>query len=116
MLIDILIGLAVVIVVFVVIIATQPADFRVTRATTIAAPAEVVFAQVNDLHQWEAWSPWAKLDPACKNSYAGSPAGTGGKALEVGVAGRNGIDRLRLLRARASLSGVGANSRSQSKG
>src|SRR5262249_32938667 len=37
----------------------------------------VVFAQVNDLHKWEGWSPWAKLDPTMKQTYEGQPAGTG---------------------------------------
>jgi hypothetical protein len=32
---------------------------------------------VNDLHNWEAWSPWAKLDPAVKNTFEGAPAGAG---------------------------------------
>jgi len=59
------------------IVALQPSDFRVTRSATIAAPPETVFSQVNDLHRWEAWSPWAKLDPAAKNSYEGPAAGIG---------------------------------------
>ena len=73
----ILIGLAAVIVVFAVIVAMQPAEFRVMRSATIAAPAPVVFAQVNDFHKWEAWSPWEKLDPNMKKTYEGAPAGTG---------------------------------------
>src|SRR6266852_2515065 len=73
----ILIALALIVVVFVVIIAIQPSDFRITRSATIAAPPEAVFAQVNDLHNWEAWSPWAKLDPNAKTTYAGPAAGTG---------------------------------------
>jgi uncharacterized protein YndB with AHSA1/START domain len=76
-LIKILIGLAIVVVVFIIIVATRPADFRVTRSTVISAPREIVFAQVNDLHKWEAWNPWGKLDPACKMTYEGPPAGTG---------------------------------------
>jgi hypothetical protein len=32
---------------------------------------------VNDFHKWEAWNPWARLDPAMKHAYAGAPAGTG---------------------------------------
>jgi len=32
---------------------------------------------VNDFHNWEAWSPWAKGDPAMKKAYEGAPAGTG---------------------------------------
>src|SRR5678815_2422355 len=27
--------------------------------------------------RWEAWSPWAKIDPAMKQTFEGSPAGTG---------------------------------------
>jgi hypothetical protein len=77
MLKKILIVLAVFVVVFVVIVALQPAEFRVVRSATISAPAQVVFAQVNDFHNWNAWSPWAKLDPAMKQTYEGAPAGIG---------------------------------------
>src|SRR6266850_5363974 len=77
MLSNILIGLAVLVVVFIIVVATRPDSFRVTRSITIPAPAEVVFAQVNDLHKWEAWNPWGKLDPAMKQAYEGAPAGAG---------------------------------------
>ena len=77
MLKKILIGLAVIVFVFVVIVALQPSEFRVARSATIVAPPPAVFAQVNDFHKWEAWSPWAKLDPAAKNSFEGPAAGTG---------------------------------------
>ena len=77
MLTTILIGLAVIVVVFIIVVATRPADFRVTRTSTMSAPPVIVFAQVNDLHKWEAWNPWLKLDPACKMTYEGPPAGIG---------------------------------------
>jgi len=77
MLIKILIGIAVIVVVFVVVVALQPSDFRIERTTTIAAPANAVFAQVNDFHKWEAWSPYDKIDPALKRIYSGAPAGVG---------------------------------------
>jgi len=77
MIIKILIGLVVVVVVFAVIVALQPSEFRVVRSATISALAPAVFAQVNDFHKWEAWNPWAKLDPAMKQTYEGAPAGTG---------------------------------------
>src|SRR5436190_13618996 len=73
----ILIGLAVVVIAFVAIAAMQPAEFSVQRAAVMPAPADAVFAQVNDFHNWEAWSPWAKLDPAMKQSYEGASAGIG---------------------------------------
>lgn len=62
---------------FAVVAAMQPAEYTVTRTTTIAAPPATVFAHVNDFHKWEAWSPWAKLDPACKNTFEGPTAGKG---------------------------------------
>ena len=77
MLKKILIGLAVIVVVFLIVVAFQPADYRVTRTATIAAPPAVVFAQVDDLRKWEAWSPWAKMDPAMKVTYTGPAAGVG---------------------------------------
>jgi len=77
MLKKILIALAAIVVVFIVVVAMQPSDFRIARSATISAPAPAVFAEVNDLHKWEAWSPWAKLDPAAKSTFEGPSAGTG---------------------------------------
>jgi len=77
MLKKILIAIAAIVVVFVVVVAIQPSEFRIVRSATISAPAPAVFAQVNDFHNWEAWSPWAKVDPAMKQAYEGPPAGTG---------------------------------------
>src|SRR5688572_18237492 len=73
----ILIAVAVVVVGFVIVVAMQPADFRIERSATVAAPPHAVFEQVNDLHRWTAWSPWEKLDPAMKRTYEGAPAGAG---------------------------------------
>lgn len=73
----ILIGLAAVVVIFLIVAAMQRSDFRITRTAIIAAPASTVFEQVNDLHKWNAWSPWAKLDPNARNTFDGPPAGVG---------------------------------------
>src|SRR5438045_1190045 len=72
-----LLVVGILVIAFVIIVATRPADFRVTRSTTIAAPPDSIFAQVNDLHNWQAWSPWAKLDPNAKMTYEGPAAGIG---------------------------------------
>ena len=66
----ILVGLA-------VFVATRPAEFRIVRSRTVAAPPDVVHAYVNDLHKWPEWSPWEKLDAAMKREYSGAPAGPG---------------------------------------
>ncbi len=72
-----LIALSLIVIAFAVVVALQPSEFRITRNATISAPAPAVFAQVNDFHKWEAWSPWAKLDPSAKNSFEGPSEGTG---------------------------------------
>ena len=74
---NILIAVAGVVGAFGVLVARRPSEFQVSRSTTIAAPPSSVFDQVNDFHNWEAWSPWAKLDPAMKQTYEGPTAGTG---------------------------------------
>jgi len=79
MLKKILIVLVIIIIVLVGVVAVQPADFRITRSATIAAPPAAVFEQVNDFHKWNDWSPWAKLDPNAKNTFEGPAAGLGAK-------------------------------------
>jgi uncharacterized protein YndB with AHSA1/START domain len=70
---------AVLIAILCVIIAMQSNEFAVSRSMTMAAPPEAVFAQVNDFHNWEAWSPWAKLDPNAKSTFEGPTSGEGSK-------------------------------------
>ena len=74
--------LAVVFVLLVVLagfVAMQPSTFQITRSAKINAPPATVFAQVNDFHNWNAWSPWAKLDPNTRYTFEGPPAGEGTK-------------------------------------
>src|SRR5881628_3859483 len=68
----VLLGLVVIVAAVVVIVAVQPAEFRVVRSAAMSAPAPVVFAQANDFHNWQAWSPWAKRDPAMKQTFEGA--------------------------------------------
>jgi len=90
MLVKILIGVAIVVAALAGYVATRPSEFSVSRSATFAAPAPLVFAQVNELKRWEGWSPWQKKDPQAKNSYAGPASGTGASMSwagnkEVGV-------------------------------
>jgi hypothetical protein len=57
--------------------AMQPDGFRVQRSATMKAPPEKVFAQINDFHNWGAWSPWEKLDLAMKKTHSGAANGKG---------------------------------------
>jgi hypothetical protein len=62
---------------FLIVVALQPSNFRITRSAKMAAPPAAVFAQVNDYHNWEAWSPWAKMDPDAKGTFEGPSSGIG---------------------------------------
>ena len=72
-----IVAIVLIITIFCVVVAMQPAHYTVERSTTINAPAPVVFAQVNDFHKWEAWSPWEKIDPNIKKGFSGAAAGNG---------------------------------------
>ena len=74
---NILVALMLIVVVFIFIVTFQPNDFRIVRSATMSALPVAIFTQVNDFRKWEAWSPWAKLDPQVKNTYAGPAAGVG---------------------------------------
>ncbi|AKF83527.1 hypothetical protein MFUL124B02_35515 [Myxococcus fulvus 124B02] len=77
MLKKLLVGLAAALLILVGLIASRPAEFTIQRTATLPGPTDVAFAQVNDFHQWNAWSPWAALDPDMKTTYSGPPSGVG---------------------------------------
>ncbi len=77
MLIPILAGLAALVLLFLVIVALRPADFRISRNAAVAASPGVLFGYVNDLHRFQEFSPWAKIDPAVNNVYEGPATGNG---------------------------------------
>lgn len=76
----ILIGLAAIIVIFLIVAAVQPNSFRVERSATIAASPVALFEHVNDHRKFNEWNPWIKLDPAAKNTYSGPQSGVGAVA------------------------------------
>jgi len=51
--------------------------YTVERTTVINAPAEEVYAQIVDFHNWRNWSPWDDLDPDMKRTYSGPDSGVG---------------------------------------
>ena len=77
----ILLGLVVIVVAAVAIVlilaSRQPDEFRVERTATINAPAEKIVAHIDDFHQWSAWSPYERLDPAMQRTFSGAPTGKG---------------------------------------
>lgn len=76
--------IAILIVTVIVAASTRPNEFRVSRSAVIPAAPAVVFGHVNDLHKWDAWSPWAKLDPNSKVTFAGPQEGVGSSMAWAG--------------------------------
>jgi len=50
-------------------------NVEVERSIEINAPIEKVFAQANDLKNWENWSPWFEKDPNMKIIYSSPTMG-----------------------------------------
>lgn len=71
------IGLGIFIVLLLVIGFILPREVNVKRSITVNAPVDQVYAQVNDLRNWENWSPWKKMDPMMQLSYSNPPTGKG---------------------------------------
>ncbi|WEF33745.1 SRPBCC family protein [Pseudoduganella chitinolytica] len=77
MLKKILLGLVVIATVIVALALMRPDSFEVRREIVIAAPPARVAGYLNDFHQWTAWSPWERLDPAMRRTFSGPPRGQG---------------------------------------
>jgi len=84
MILKILLALLLAVVIVVVAILMQPPEYKVVRTATLAAAPGEIYSQITDFHNWNAWSPWAKLDPNMAQRYEGAPSGLGAKYGWVG--------------------------------
>lgn len=66
-----------VLVLFLIYVGLQPADFEITRSRTIAAPPAVVYDHLDDFKTWLTWNPWQGLDPAQTVEIGGPETGVG---------------------------------------
>jgi uncharacterized protein YndB with AHSA1/START domain len=57
--------------------ASRPDHFRIERSITVNASPDRIFPLVSNFHQWEAWSPWEKIDPNLSRTYSGATEGKG---------------------------------------
>ena len=59
------------------IASRQPDAFAIERSVVVAAPADVIYPRIADLHQWGTWSPYEKHDPQMKKVFNGTPGAAG---------------------------------------
>ena len=63
---------------FAIYIAVQPNEFSVTRTRNIQAPPAVIYNNVSDFKNWEAWSSWVEEKPDTKITLSDKTVGVGG--------------------------------------
>lgn len=66
-------------VILIAMLVFLPSKLDIKKSVIIDAPVEVVFAQVEDLKNWTAWSPWEKLDPNMNKTYSDNTKGLNAK-------------------------------------
>lgn len=69
---------------FLIYASTRPDTFHVERTGVINAPAETVYGHIVNFHDWQAWSPWEKLDPNMKKTFGGADGTVGATYAWVG--------------------------------
>ena len=73
----VLIAIAILLLVIAAIGFMFPSKVHVERATVINQPKEKVFAYVNNLHNFNSWSPWHDMDTAATYTFEGPETGVG---------------------------------------
>ncbi|MEQ1814499.1 MAG: SRPBCC family protein [Candidatus Nitrotoga sp.] len=84
MLIKIIVAIVVVIAAILIYASTKPDTFRVERSATFKTTPDKVFAQINDFHNWSAWSTWERMDANMQRTHSGETSGVGAKYAWLG--------------------------------
>ncbi|MBL8863105.1 MAG: SRPBCC family protein [Planctomycetes bacterium] len=87
MLKKVLTTIAILILVFVLIGALYPRDFKVVRTVVVNADAAKVHALVGDLKRWDEWTPWKESDPTIVTTFGPITTGVGASQTWTGKDG-----------------------------
>ena len=80
---------------FLAVLFVLPTSWEVVRKREVAAPPARVFAQLDDLRAWRAWSPWREdAYPGLVFEYAGPPRGAGAEVSWDSAATGDGVLRV----------------------
>lgn len=70
-------GFAALITVLLITASMQPTQWQIERSILINAPRETVWTLVSDLHRYNDWNPYARMDPSAKTVVEGAAATVG---------------------------------------
>ena len=65
------------IVILTIVIAVQPDSAHIEKSIMIDAPAATIFSEVSNYQNFNAWSPWSKMDPEANQTFDGPPGSVG---------------------------------------
>ena len=91
-------GLLVLSVIIILLIAL-PTEINVNKEIVIKQDISIVFEHINNLKNWEQWSPWQKLDPNVVNSYSGAESGVGAVNSYSSENSDVGIGKMKILQS-----------------
>ena len=69
-------------------LATLDGKYEVSRSRIINAEPELVFNELNDYKNWEAWGPWYEQDSTIQETYASNTVGEGASYSWTGKDGK----------------------------
>ena len=78
-------------------IAVQPNSFEIKRYRTINAPAQVIYNNVIDFKNWEAWSSWVEKDPTTIITLSEQTEGIGGSYSWIDKDGKGNMKTIDAL-------------------
>jgi effector-binding domain-containing protein/uncharacterized protein YndB with AHSA1/START domain len=76
-------------------VAVQPNSFEVKRSRTINAPAQIIYNNVIDFKNWEAWSSWVEKDPQTVITLSKQTGGVGGSYSWIDSKGSGSMKTLK---------------------
>ncbi len=97
---NILITLLIILVLLLIVGLFLPSDRHIESKIIISAPAYIVFNQVDNLRNWENWSPWAVRDSQMIMVYEGPASGVGAVSKWNSPLRQTGRGSIKILESR----------------
>jgi hypothetical protein len=95
----ILLAVVAVIGVIALIASGKPDQWTIQRQAAVPTVPAKIFPYIDDLHKFNQWSPWAKLDPNIKLTYGPPASGTGANCSWEGN-GKVGAGKMTITESR----------------
>lgn len=97
MALKIVLGIAVLLLVFLIFVSTREGKFSYERSGVINAAAAKIFPYISDMKMGALWSPYEKKDPNMKKTFVG-PGDQAGSVMEFDGNAEAGSGKLEILK------------------